>query len=63
MFRDLYFRLRAHYSRRRAERELDAELRFHYQQQMEKYMAAGMSREQAERHTRLAFGGFDQIKQ
>ena len=63
MFRDLYFRLRALFSRRRAERELDAELRFHYQQQMEKYMAAGMSREQAERHTRLAFGGFDQIKQ
>jgi hypothetical protein len=42
---------------------LDAELRFHCQQQIEKYMAAGMSREEAERHTRLAFGGFDQIKQ
>ena len=63
MFNDLYFRLRALFSRRRAERELDAELRFHYEQQIERYMAAGMSHEEAERRTRLAFGGFDQIKQ
>ena len=63
MFSDLHFRLRALFSRRRTERELDAELRFHYEQQIEKYMAAGMSREEAERRTRLAFGGFDQVKQ
>jgi len=42
---------------------LDDELRFHYGQQIEKYVASGMSREEAERRTRLAFGGLDQIKE
>jgi len=63
MFSDLSFRIRSLFLRERAERDLNDELRFHYQQQIEKNVASGMSRKEAERRTRLAFGGLDQIKE
>jgi predicted permease len=63
MFSDLSFRIRSFFLRERAERDLDDELRFHYEQQIEKNVAGGMSRKEAERRTRLAFGGLDQIKE
>ena len=47
----------------RAERQLDAELRFHLDQQIADYVAAGMSPEEAHRRARLEFGGFDQVKE
>src|SRR6266511_5726389 len=63
MFTDILYRLRAAFRRGTVERELDHELRFHVQQQTAKYMAAGLSREEAARRVRLEFGGLDQIKE
>src|SRR5579871_686542 len=42
--------------------KLDRELRSHLQHQVEAYVAAGMSREEAERRARLDFGGIEQTK-
>lgn len=62
MFSDLKFRVRALFQRRAMEHELDEELRFHMQRETEKYLREGMSRADAERRARLAFGGVDRIK-
>ena len=43
--------------------ELDKELRFHIAEQIEAYVAAGMTREEAERRARLEFGGIEQTKE
>jgi predicted permease len=48
---------------RRLERELDAELRFHFDQQVADNMRAGMSEADARRHARLLFGGMDPTKE
>jgi hypothetical protein len=45
------------------ESELDEELRLHMEQQVEKYVRAGLTREEAERQVRLQFGGLDQVKE
>jgi predicted permease len=45
------------------ERQLDAELRFHLEQQVAGYVAAGMTAEEARRRARLEFGGLDQVKE
>ena len=45
------------------ERQLDAELRFHLEQQAADYVAAGMTPEEARRRARLEFGGLDQVKE
>ena len=45
------------------ERQLDAELRFHVEQETRRYLAAGMCPEEARRKARLDFGGLDQIKE
>jgi predicted permease len=45
------------------ERQLDAELRFHLEQQTADYVAAGMTAEEARRRARLEFGGLDQVKE
>jgi predicted permease len=63
MLSDLFIRLRALFRRRAVDGELEAELRFHLEQQVEKYMRSGLTREQAIRHTRLEFGGVDQIRE
>ena len=47
----------------RLERELDKELRFHFEQQVADNIRAGMTEEQARRATRLAFGGLTQVKE
>jgi predicted permease len=44
------------------ERELEAELRFHLERETEKLMHTGMSRDDATRQARLAFGGVERIK-
>ena len=60
---DLRVRLRSLFRRAKVEAELDDELRFHLERQVEKYMIAGMSREEAKRCARLYFGGVDQVKE
>jgi predicted permease len=63
MLSDILIRLRALFRRNAVERELDDELRFHFEQQVEKYAAAGLTHEEARRRTRLEFGGADHIKE
>lgn len=60
---DLRYRVRALFRRRAVEGELDDELRFHFEQQVEKYVRAGMARSEAVRQARLAFGGVEQVKE
>ncbi len=48
---------------RRAEAELDEEVRSYYEVQVERAMARGLTREQAERAVRLSSGGSEQVKQ
>jgi predicted permease len=63
MLNDLLFRLRALFRRRAVEAELDEELRFHFENEIEKHKSRGMAPEEARRHARLSFGGHDQIKE
>lgn len=51
------------FSRKRLERELEKELRFHFEAQVSDKVRSGVSDEEARRLTRLEFGGFDQIKE
>jgi putative ABC transport system permease protein len=60
---ELRYRLRVLLRRDRAERELSAELQFHLEKEAEKYAARGVSREEAMRRARLAFGGVERIKE
>ena len=62
MLADLKFRLRALFNRRAVERELDDELRFHLDREIEKHVRAGMTRADAVRLARVEFGGLDRIK-
>ena len=62
MLSDLLIRLRALFRRSAVESELDDELRFHFDQEVKKYAQSGLTREEAIRRARLAFGGLDQIK-
>ena len=63
MLSDILFRLRALYRRSAVENELDEELRLHIERQVDKHIGAGLTREEAERQTRLEFGGLDQVKE
>src|SRR5262249_19474251 len=63
MISDLLFRLRAIFRRRSVEAELDDELRFHFEQEVEKLTRSGLSREEASRRARLSLGGMDQVKE
>ena len=63
MFNDLLFRLRSLFRRDTVEFEADAELRFHFDQQVEKYLKSGMTREQATRRARIEIGGHEQLKE
>ena len=63
MLSDLIFRLRSLFRRSAVENELDDELRFHLEQQVEKHIRSGLTREEAMRQTRLEFGGLGQVKE
>src|SRR5271154_6838633 len=63
MLNDLRFRFRALFRRNSMETELEQELRFHFEQEVEKHIRAGMPPDQAKRHTRLTFGGHEQVKE
>jgi putative ABC transport system permease protein len=62
MISDLLYRFRALVRRGAMERELDDELRFHLERETDKLMRMGMSRNDATRQARLAFGGVERIK-
>lgn len=47
----------------RMEKELDAELRFHFESQVADKVRGGLTETEARRATRLEFGGLDQIKE
>lgn len=62
LWSELRFRLRALFGRATVERELDAELQFHIEQEAAKHMRAGLSRDEALRRSRATFGALDGIK-
>src|SRR5688572_20981486 len=59
---DHRYRLRALFRRNTVERELQEELEFHIDREARKLEATGLSRDQALRQARLAFGGVERIK-
>jgi putative ABC transport system permease protein len=63
MFNDFFYRMRALLRRKAVETEMGEELRFHFEQEVEKSMASGVSRDEATRRARLAFGGPEQVKE
>lgn len=62
-FADLLYRVRAIVRRSTMERELDDELRFHVERAAERFVASGLTRDEALRRARREFGGLDQIKE
>ena len=63
MLTDLAFRLRSLFRRRAVESDMEAELRFHMERQIEKYLQSGLTPAEAARLTRLEFGGLEQVKE
>jgi predicted permease len=63
MLSDFLIRVRALFRRKAVERELDDELRFHFEQQVEKFVQSGMPSQEARRRARLMFGGTEEIKE
>lgn len=63
MLNDLRYRTRAFLHRKQVEEELDEELRFHFDRQVEKFRRSGMSEQEAKRQARLVFGGHEQVKE
>ncbi len=63
MLSDLLFRLRALLRRKKVEAELDEELRLHFDLLVDEYLESGLPQEEAHRRARIAFGGFDQVKE
>jgi predicted permease len=63
MLDDLRYRTRALVHHKQVEDELDEELRFHFDRQVEKLMRSGMSEQEAKRQARLSFGGHEQVKE
>ena len=63
MLNDLLFRLRSLFRRKNVETQLDEELRFHFEQQVAKFIHSGLSSQEAKRRARLEFGGMDQVKE
>jgi predicted permease len=63
MLTDLRYRVRALFRHGEVEDELDEELRFHFDREVQKYIGRGISEEEAKRMARLAFGGHDKVKE
>jgi predicted permease len=63
MLSDLFIRIRSLFLRKAVEAELDEELRFHFEHQVEKYIRSGLTREEAARRTRIEFGRIDKVKE
>ena len=62
MLNDLRYRLRALFHRHAAETELDDELRFHLEREIEKHVSRGVPLREARRRARLAFRPLDAVK-
>ena len=63
MLHDLIFRIRSLFRRRAMDSELDAELRFHRERQLEQYTRAGLSPADARRRVAVEFGGLRQTRE
>jgi predicted permease len=63
MLSDLLYRIRALFRRKSVEGDLDDELRFHLERQIQKHLRAGFTREEAMRRARMDLGGLDQVKE
>jgi len=63
MFSDFLIRARALFRRKAVERELNDELRFHFEQQVEKLVQSGIPPQEARRRARLMFGATEEIKE
>src|SRR5437588_7046241 len=63
MLNDLLLRLRSLFRRKNVEAELDDELRFHFEQQVAKFIQSGLPPQEAKRRARLDFGGVEQLKE
>ena len=59
----LYVALRGWFHSSTIDRELDEELQFHFDRQVEANLEAGMTREQARRSAAMAIGNFDPIRE
>ena len=59
---EIVLRLRTVLGRDRANRDLDAEIAFYLEQEVEKNLARGLNPEEARRQARLAFGSLDAAK-
>lgn len=63
MLNDLRFRFNSLFRRAKAEAALDEELRFHLDNEIEKGLNAGLTRDQAEHRARLRFGALGQVQE
>lgn len=63
LFTDLAARLRALLFHTQSEQEMDEEMRFHLERDIEERIARGATPEAARRDARLAFGGVEQVKE
>lgn len=63
MLSECWIRLRALFRRKSVETELEDELRFHLERQVEKYVQSGMNCEEAQRRARVEFGGVELVKE
>src|SRR4029450_13155224 len=63
MLSDWMLRLRALFKRAAVEDEIDAELRFHLDHQVQAHLARGLDHDEALRRARLDFGGLHQLQE
>jgi hypothetical protein len=63
MLDDLFFRVRSLFRRETVESEMEDELGFHWERQIEKHMKTGIDRDEALRRVRMEFGGLEQVKE
>lgn len=63
MLNDFFFRMRHLLRRNAAEGELEQELRFHRERELEKYRNAGLGEAEALRRLRMSFGSLEQVKE
>ncbi|HTZ49187.1 MAG TPA: ABC transporter permease, partial [Verrucomicrobiae bacterium] len=62
-FHDLLMRLRSLFKRKTVERELNEELRFHFEELVARDVRAGVPVAEARRRAQLEFGGFGQVQE
>jgi len=63
MFADLFFRLRSLFRAKAVDAEMDDELRFHLEHQLQKYLDSGLTRDAAQRRVRIEFGGLHKVQE